>query len=161
MRLYDIAEQYNDLLEMLEGDADNEALQAMIEGLEGAFDAKAENIVKVIKSMEGECQAVENESKRLNERATKIGKNIDRLKFILEDNMKRLSKEEVKSNLFTIKFALKPPSVRVDESLLPEKYYRIIPASKAVDKAGLAKLLKDGATIKGAWLEQEKTLRIK
>lgn len=161
MRLYDLTEQYSLIAEMIEDDTTNEALQAMLDGIEGAFDEKVESIVKLMHSKISEHTAVDNEYKRLKQRADKIAKEVDWLENYVEEQMKLLNKDEVKSNLFSIKLALNPPSVKVDELLLSSKYYRIIPSSKTVDKALLSTKLKSGESIVGAWLEQSKSLRIK
>ena len=66
--------------------------------------------------------------------------------------------EKVKGLLFTVYMAKNQPSVVIDEELLPKKYFvqKLTP-----DKATIKELLKAGKNIKGAALQESRSLRIK
>lgn len=161
MRLYDLTEQYNTLAEMLEEDADNASLQAMLDGIDGAFDEKVESIVKLMQSKISEHMAIENEAKRLKQRADKMAKEIDWLEHYVESEMLRTGKDKVKSALFNITLANCPPSVNVvDEFNVPEVYFNVKEV-RSMDKRTILEQLKVGKTIPGVEIIQRKSLRIK
>jgi predicted nuclease with TOPRIM domain len=162
MRLYDLTEQYNDLLDLLEVSDDREALQAMLDGLEDAFDSKVESIVKLIRSKAAERDAIDEERQRLANRAEKLNKEVDWLQSYIQREMERLGKEKVKSALFNITIANCPPAVNIlSESNIPDKFYILQPAKFNLDKRTLLEALKSGEVVQGAEIIQRKRLSIK
>lgn len=162
MRLFDLAEQYNDLMDVLEGSNDKEPLFAMLDGLEGAFDSKVESIVKLMQSKMATYTAIKTESDRLTKRADRTAKEIDWLEHYIESQMLATGKESVKSALFDIKLGLCPPAVNVlNESEIPRNYFITKPAVTTLDKRSLLESLKAGQAVSGAEIIQRKTLRIK
>lgn len=161
MRLYDLSEQYNDLLELMELDGDNEALKTMLDGIDGAFDEKVESIAKLMKSKEAERDAVDAEKKRLSERSARISKEIDWLKDYIQNQMFVTGKTKVKSLLFNISLAKNPPSLKVwDETVIPENYYNV-KETRLLDKRGIIDLLKQGEKVPGVALEQKQSVRVR
>lgn len=161
MRLYDLTSQYNDIADMLEGSDDREALQTMLDGLEEAFDAKVESIIKLMVSKAAERDAIDEEAQRLRKRAGNIDKEVDWLQTYVQNEMMRTGKEKVKSSLFKITLANCPPSVNVlNESEIPKKY-KIIKQFESVDKRSILELLKSGVTIPGVEIIQRKSLRVR
>lgn len=162
MRLYDLAEQYNDLLDVLEGSENPEAIQAMLDGIEGAFDEKAESIVKLMRSKAAERDALSEEAQRLQDRAHRINKEYEWLESYLERQMIATGKEQVKSSLFDIKIGLCPPAVQVlNESMIPRCYFTTKPAVVALDKRSVMDALKAGESVPGVEMVQRKILKIK
>lgn len=162
MRLYDLAEQYNDLQDVLEGSENPEAVQAMLDGLEGAFDEKVESIVKLMRSKAAERDAISEEAQRLHDRAARINKEYEWLEGYVYRQMLLTGKEKVKSSLFDISIGLCPPAVQVtDETDIPEIFFIMKPAVRQLDKRTLLEKLKSGEEIPGAEIVQRKTLRIK
>lgn len=161
MRLYDLSEQYNDLLDMLEQDADNEALKTMLDGLDDAFDAKVESIVKLMRSKCAERDAMDTEIKRLQERSKKIDKEVTWLETYIHNEMERTGKDKVKSSLFSISLAKCPPSVNIlDEFEVPEVFFTVKEV-RTLDKRSILERLKSGEEIPGVQLHQRVTLKIK
>ena len=161
MRLYDLSEQYNDLIDLMELDEDNEALQSMLDGIDGAFDDKVESIIKLMKSKEYERDAVDAEKKRLSERAGKIGRDINWLKDYVQTQMLMTGKTKVKSALFNISLAKNPPSIVIlDESSIPDDYYNV-KTTRSLDKRWILELLKNEKHIPGVKVEQKQSLRVK
>ncbi|WP_010276531.1 siphovirus Gp157 family protein [Paenibacillus senegalensis] len=160
MRLYDLTEQYQDLLDMLEQDPDNPSLQAMLDGLEGAIEDKVENIVKVIKSLEAQEKALETEAKNMMSKKSAVRVNIDRLKEHTTDLLNKSGLEKVKGTLHSAWLQNNPASVSVvDESIIPKTYY-VTPEPVLVKRMVLEDL-KSGLTIPGVELKQGKSLRVR
>ncbi len=163
MRLYDLSSQYNDIIDLLEQGTDNESLEAMLGGLEIAFDDKAESIVKLMKSKQADFDALALESKRLSDRAIKVAKEQEWLHDYLQRNMEAMGKKEVKSIMFKIQFQNNPPSLAVlNESAIPGKYFKQPPTPpKALDKRLLLEDLKNNVVVEGAEIKQGHRLVIK
>lgn len=160
MRLYDLSEQYNDLQDLLDQDADNETLRSMLDGIEQAFDQKVESIIKLMKSKEAEKEAIKAERDRLAERASKLDREIEWLKTYVQDQMTVTGKTRVKSALFNITLVKNPPSLKVlDETKIPQEFFRV-KESVSLDKRGLIELLKNGEQIQGVELEQKQSVRV-
>ncbi len=162
MRLYDLAEQYNDLIDTLEGSDDCEALQAMLEGLTDAIESKVDAFLGVRNAKRAEAKAIREEINRLTERATRVEIESNRLETLLENTMNRLGIEKLKTIKFTTWMQLNPPSVIVtDESKLPESYF--IPQPNKLDRRKLLEDIKNGVFVRSeiASLSQIKSLRVR
>jgi predicted nuclease with TOPRIM domain len=163
MRIYDLAQQYADMLEFLEDDADNEQLQAMLDGLEGKIEEKIENTVKVMKSLEFNAAAIDTEIKRLSSRKAAITNNVTYLKANIEQSMLTLGIDKVKGNIYTVAMQNNVPKVNVlCEELIPEYYFNLPLVEPQLDKRRLLEAMKNGEySGPGASIVQEKSLRVR
>ena len=159
MRLYDLTEQYQDLLDMIEENPDNVDLQAMINGLEGKIEEKVENIVKVIKSLKANVKAIDDEIERLQYRKESLNKNIKYLEESTLELLRNAGLERIKGKLFTIWEQTHPPSVYVeDETLIPKKYFVFEPK---LQKKLIMEDIKNGVEVPGVEIRQGKGLRFR
>lgn len=162
MRLYEMSEQYNDLLDMLQNDMENEQLAIMLEGMEGKIEEKIENTVKVMKSLESEGSAIDAEIRRLTKRKVVLGNNVQNLKNNVEMTMRNLNIEQVTGTLHTISFQKNPHMVNIiKESIIPFKWYNTPSVEPKLDKIRLLKALKDGEKVPGVEMIQNTSLTIK
>ncbi|WP_261021659.1 siphovirus Gp157 family protein [Streptococcus mitis] len=122
------------------------------------FEEKVENTVKVIKNKEADKKQLKEEIDRLTARCKSIENDITRLKTGLQGAFEITGHEKVKGLLFTVYMAKNQPSVVIDEELLPKKYFiqKLSP-----DKTTIKEMLKAGKNIKGASLQESRSLRIK
>ncbi|HFI0645644.1 TPA: siphovirus Gp157 family protein [Streptococcus suis] len=122
------------------------------------FEEKVENTVKVIKNKEAEKKQLKEEIDRLTARHKSIDNDITRLKTGLQGAFEITGHDKVKTLLFTVSLAKNQPSVVVDEELLPKKYFvqKLTP-----DKTTIKELLKAGKKVKGAVLQESRSLRIR
>ncbi|HFI0026094.1 TPA: siphovirus Gp157 family protein [Streptococcus suis] len=122
------------------------------------FEEKVENTVKVIKNKEAEKKQLKEEIDRLTARYKSIDNDITQLKTGLQGAFEITGHEKVKTLLFTVSLAKNQPSVVVDEELLPKKYFvqKLTP-----DKTTIKELLKAGKKVKGAELQESRSLRIR
>lgn len=122
------------------------------------FEEKVENTVKVIKNKEADKKQLKEEIDRLTARCKSIDNDITWLKTGLQGAFEITGHDKVKGLLFTVYLAKNQPSVIVDEDQLPKKYFVI---TKKPDKNAIKKLLNAGKKIKGATLQESRSLRIK
>jgi len=161
MKLYELTGQFAQLEQMadsVESEADALAFSTLWGEISDLFEVKAERTACVIRNLEAEAEAIRAEEKRLAARRRALEGSVDRLKSYLKMNMETSGLDKIKSSLFTISIQNNPPSLKVDESLLPDDFWIV---ERKPDTAKVKDALKSGATIDGAWLEQGRSLRIR
>lgn len=161
MKLYELTQKYNELWEyVMDEETDLELLEEALKQVEDCMSDKAENIAKIIKSIEADIETIRAEEKRLQEKRRSLENKKESLKQYLEIQLREAEIEKVKTPLFTIAIQNNPTSVNViDESLIPEKYF--IQQAPVLDKKLLLSELKSGAVIDGVEIKQTKSLRIR
>ena len=98
MTLYELTDDYRNLLEMAEDpDTDPEAFADTLEGIEGAIEDKADGYAKVIRTLEGDAAACDAESKRLRNKKQTIENNIKRMNAALQYAMEMTGKTKFKT----------------------------------------------------------------
>ncbi|HFR3749346.1 TPA: siphovirus Gp157 family protein [Streptococcus suis] len=122
------------------------------------FEEKVENTVKVIKNKEADVDQLKEEIDRLTKRKKSIENDITRLKTGLQGAFEITGHDKIKTLLFTVSLANNQPSVVVDEDLLPKKYF--IQTLKP-DKTAIKESLKAGKKVRGAMLQESRSLRIR
>ena len=123
---------------------------------------KAENLVKVIRSLEASAEALKTEKIRLQDRQKAVENNVKNLKEYLQFNMETLGKDKVRTELFNLNIQNNPPRLVVDdEKEIPKAYWEEQPAK--LNKKMLLEDLKSSNNIdfKGAHIEQGRGLRIR
>ncbi|MFW5436270.1 siphovirus Gp157 family protein [Paenibacillus apiarius] len=148
MRLYDLTDQYRDLLELAQEGAEGVDYTAMLEGMEGAIGDKLDGYCKVIRTLEAEAEAVAIEATRMAQRKTSLENEAKRMKDAIKVNMMRIGMDKHKSPMFTV--SVTKPRERVEVTnidAVPMKYIKI--AAPTVDKKAVAEAMKAGAKIPG------------
>lgn len=163
MKLYEINQQYDTLKKYInDTDTSEEMFKEAFNEIEAAFEDKAENIVKLIKNIEGDVEAHKVEEKRIFDKRKFMENHVIRLKKMLEESMVQMDKNDVKAGTFTLKIQKNPYSVEIeDESLIPEAYKSIEQVIK-IDKKHIVDDYKvDQMLIPGVKVQQTESLRIK
>lgn len=161
MKLYEITEAYANLQGLLEDETiPVEVVEAALNEINEEFEVKAENIIKLMKSIEGEATIIREEEKRLAANRKVLENKADRLKEYLFNTMKIIDKKKIKTPLFTLNIAKNPASVTIDIDVeyLPLEYQ--VFETKANKKA-ILEAIKSGEIIEGCSLEQKESLRVK
>ncbi|WP_346868068.1 siphovirus Gp157 family protein [Clostridium sp. UBA1353] len=161
MKLYELTQNYLNLQELLEDptvpvEVINEALNEVGEQLED----KAENIAKLIKTMEVEVTGYKEEESRLAARRKSLETSAKNLKAYLEESMRAVDKTKIKGKLFSFSIQKNPASVEVlDESVIPKELFNT--PAPVLDKKETLIRLKAGEEIPGVILKQTESLRIR
>ena len=164
MKLYEITERLATLQEMAEEEEVCDGVIAdTLEGLEGEFEDKLEAYGKVMRQLEVEADAYENEAKavanRLNQQAQLLRKNVERMKAAIENAMRATGKVKVKTKLFDFAIRKNPPALQMVPGTVPPFEF-LIDQEPKIDKKGIIAALKEGRTIEGCSLVQKESLRI-
>ena len=164
MKLYEITESLATLQAMAEEEEVCDGVIAdTLEGLEGEFEDKLEAYGKVMRQLEVEADAYENEAKavanRLNQQAQLLRKNVERMKAAIENAMRATGKAKVKTHLFDFAIRKNPPALQMEPGTVPPFEF-LIDQEPKIDKKGIIAALKEGRTIEGCSLVQKESLRI-
>ena len=161
--LYELNQNYNNLLEVLET-ADNDSLKEMIDialnSVEEDIKTKVDNTARVLKNFDAEIEALKNEEKALATKRKAIENQKARLQTYLFDFTRATEGKKLKGSIFELSVKKNPPSVVIeDDKHIPVEFITEEVVIK-VDKTALKKYLKDNA-VEGCKLEQGESLKIK
>lgn len=165
MNLYELTNDFLALQEMLEDpDAESDVINDTMEAIEGEIEHKADGYAKIIRNMEGNVAAVEQEQKRLQHRKNLLEGNIKLLKTRLQESMVATGKRKFKTDLFS--FAIQKNGGKApvildvkDTSELPDELVRI---KEEPDLDAIRQLIeKEGSCKYGHLGERGESLRIK
>jgi len=161
--LYDLTGQMIGLARMIEdGEMDAETLQDTLEALEGDLQVKTEGLLAYVANIGADVDSIDNEIKRLQARKKGMTNRQESLRDYLKHNMSAAGINRITCPLFSVTLT-KPRAMAIidDESLIPDEYTVIVPATKTVVKADLLRALKVG-NVSGAHLgESQAGLLIK
>lgn len=135
--LYDISKQWLVFLEAYAaGEIPEEAVNDTLESIEGEFEAKAENIAKIIANSKGDILGIEAEIERLQKMKESIENQNNRLKNYLYTAMKETGKIKFKTGLFSFSICknggLQPLEITGD---VPTEYCDLVPNSTRIRRA--------------------------
>ena len=162
--IYELTQDYLIISEMMENpELDPEFLADTMEAVDGELEVKAENYAKVMKNLDGDIEALDNEIRRLTSRKKALENNIKNMKKTLQSMMTITGKIKFKTDLFSFGIQKNAPSVIIDASdvnNIPSDYLKF--RDPEVDKTKIKEAIQNGADLTGiAHLEQTESLRIR
>lgn len=132
--LYELTRDYveieNALMECEQDISYRKLLASDLENAGDAFKAKAENYAKLIKNLEAEEKALDEEERRLKARRMTVKNNLAWLKTVMKDAMKLTGNEKFTQGVF--KFSIRknggkePVILDVPEDHLPDELVKVI-----------------------------------
>ncbi len=167
MTLYEITEEYMQLLEMAEDpDTDPEVFADTLEGLQGALEVKADGYGRVIRELEAFVAGLSAEMDRMAAKKRGAENSIARMKESLKTAFLATGTTKLKTELFTFNVQKNPAKVVIDNpDRLPERF--LLPQPPKIDTARLRNELKEAYLPESedfsgiAHLEQGESLRIR
>lgn len=168
MKLYEISENYRAFMAAVEsGEIPDDAVEDTLNGIEGAFEIKADNIACIIKELRLEAQGIKEEADNLYMRQRQKNARADRLSRYLQTNMNAIGKNKIETIRNKIQIKKVPASCKIiDDDVLISylQMYKMEDCIKreiSVKKRELLSRLKDGEEIPGAELEIGERIEIK
>jgi transcriptional regulator of heat shock response len=159
MRLYEISQNYSQLLDMVDV-LDEETFRDTLQAIEEALEDKVENMAKFIRCLEADAKAIKEEEQRLADRRKALENRVSSVNEYLQNQMEVAGLDKVKRPTVTVSIQNNPPSVEIaDESLIPSDY--MIPQPSKIDKKSILSALKEGLVIEGCSMKQGRSVRIK
>jgi len=154
--LKDLADMLNDLVQ-LEGELDAETYSNTLEGVEGAFEVKAEKCVYAIDALNRRAALMRHQLNTFRHRIATVERNADYLREYLKHNLIAIGKRKLETPAFTLKLR-KSERVHIEhEPDIPSQLMRV---KKEPDKAAIKKQLKAGEHVPGAHIEVADSLII-
>ena len=161
MNIYQIEQEYlvlsNDIIEA-GGEITSELETALAINKE-QLQNKGINYGYVIKSLESDINAIDEEIKRLNALKSSRTKTTDLLKSTIKQAMELYGIEELKTPTLKINFR-KSESVEVDDNMIADKFCNF-KTVRTPDKAEIKRSIKEGEEVVGAVLNVNFNLQIK
>lgn len=146
MRLYELTEQYEEILNMLyDGETDEQVIMDTLESMEGEIEDKADNYAKIIKGMKFDMDMIKQEEERLYNRRKSLENRIKWLKDTLQANMEFIGKTKFKTALFSFSVSKnggkQPLEITENIGEIPGKF--LIQQPPKVDTEAIREMLKD------------------
>jgi len=160
MNLYEIAGQYRAVLEM-EPENDDELAAQMnaLDELEGELTVKADNIVRYIRNLSAEADALKAEEAALYKKRKAAENKAERLKAYLAAQMTLCGLKELKAGLFKLRFQPTTPAISIiDEAAIPEQYRKV---KIEIDRLAIRDALKAGEEVPGIEVQRGEALVIR
>ena len=147
--LYEIANVYASLQNE---DLDPDMIADTLEGIDGEFNDKVEQLLSIIKNQSALSKMLKDEAKNLSERAKACESRVDNIKQYIIKAMQTTDRTKLNAGLHSITVRKPVKSVNIiDVDLLPTDYVKYETLVKA-DKNLIAEKLKLGEKIDGAEL---------
>lgn len=155
MKLYEIAEMY-EAMESLDESID---ITAALENIDGALEEKLENVAKLVRNLEAEAKAYEEEERRLRAQKQAAKNRIESIKRYVKENLEEIGRDKVEAGIFKWSLQNGPGRVEItDETKIPEEYFvtEIKPLKSEIKKA-----IEEGIITEGAEIVRDKSLRLR
>lgn len=162
MNLYELNNNYNNLLEVLENTDDQNViglLETSLNEIREDKKTKVDNIVKFIKNLEGQASILKVEERNLADKRKAIENKVKNLKTYLQNVVGTTENRKLEGNIFKISIRTNRESVSiVDESLVPKRYFKKV---ISVDKTAIAEAVKNGERVEGIEMVRSESLSIR
>lgn len=165
MHLYDMTGEYQDILDAIEA-ADGEMSDEQVAALEAlghSIEVKAENVAKVIRSLEADAEGLRQERLRFAQKEQAATNKVARLKGYLLDCLRAAGRDKIKGELLSVAVQQSGESVVVtDEKAIPAAFWRKPePPPPEVDKKAILAAHKDGQEVPGVAYTRTEYIRIR
>lgn len=158
--LFNLTDNYKQVYELIAEQGDEQSLIDTLSSINDALEDKADGYVSVIKSLETDNKAIDEEIKRLQQRKTTNKNGIDRLKESLKESMEATGKTKFKTSLNSYNIQQNPQSLNIiDEKNIPKDFW--LSQAPKLDKKALLKHIKDNNEIEGVEIKQTQSLRVR
>lgn len=159
MKLYEIA---NDYAELANSDMEPEMVADTLEGIQGTFEDKAEQIMAIIKNEQALEDKLKQEAKNLTDRAKSSANRVNNLKAYLASSLETMELKSVTAGVHKLSTRKGSQSVQIDDvDSLPVEFVEYVTTTKP-DKNLIKEKLKLGEKVEGATMVTGKpTLMIK
>lgn len=155
-KLYDLTEIYMNLMDM---DIEDDQVQQTLDEIDEKIEIKADNIAKLIKSLEGQESICKSEEERIYKRRKSIENRIRNLKAYLQEAMIATDKRKFKTDLFSFNIQKNRASLNIlDEEKVPEEF---VEYERKILKDKIRNAIKEGLEVDYAEMRQSESIRIR
>ena len=156
--LADLADMLNRLVEEVEY-LDAQTYSDTLEGVEGAFEVKAEKVVYAIRGIEHRASLMKEQLKLFRTRISIVEENAGYLRTYLQHHLESTGKKRLETPAFSMSLRKSTAVIITSEEDVPSQLMRV-KTTKEPDKTAIGKQLKAGEAVPGAELEHRTSLTI-
>lgn len=164
MKLYEISDTYQQFLSAVEnGDIPEEAVLDTLEGIQGEFNEKADNIACCIKNLKAEAEAIKAERDTLDERAKSKLSKAESLRNYLSVAMQNTGITKIETARNSLTFRRSSSLFIADENDFKQRHADLCKKEikVTIPRTEITKMIKAGEDITGAELRTNQNLQIK
>ena len=168
MTLYEISDTYRAFMAALDaGEIPEDAIGDTLDGIEGAFDDKADAIACLIKELRLEAAGIKTEADNLTARARRAQAKADRMQSYLLYHMQAMGKTKIATARNSISIRKSPLACKIEDEdtvlgfLAMHHMEDCIKRETSIRKKELLARLKEGEEIPGARIETGTSLVLK
>lgn len=141
------------------GEVEYQTVIDTLESIQGEIEVKADAYAKIIRTLEGQVDAIKKEEDRLSQKRRSLETNVKNMKLSLERAMIAMDNKKFKTTLFSFSIQKNPATLVIDKpDEIPEQF--LIPQNPKVDNAKIKELLKT-QELPYAHLSYSESLRIR
>jgi len=162
LSLYNIQQEYISLAEQI---IDNDGL--LSEEMEAALQINKDQLENksqcygfIVRQLEGECDMIDNEIKRLEAMKKSRGKTVDRLKESVSKAMQLYEIDKIETPTLKISFR-KSESIEVEEESLIDEKFMTVKTTKTPNKTAIKEAIKNGEIVLGVTLKQNQNIQFR
>lgn len=124
LKLYEIAEEYMQLCEIVEDtDVDEQVFEDTLAGIEAELEEKADAYAVILANLDNDTEKIDKEIERLTKMKKILKSRSDFLKRNLTNTMLLMNKKKFKTDIHSYSISKNAPSLNIlDEAKIPEKY---------------------------------------
>lgn len=149
--LSDLAAMLNKLVEEVEY-LDAQTYSDTLEGVEGAFEVKAEKVVYAVGALERRVQLMKEQQKRFASRIHTVQANADYLREYLRHALLTIGKRKLETPAFTLRLQKSKRTIIDQEEDIPSQLTKTT-VSTSPDKTAIKKQIDAGELVPGAHIE--------
>ena len=162
--LYDIAAEYRQTADKLADlDLDEQTIADTLEGMSGALEVKAQNVVMFARNLEATATAIKEAETAMASRRKAIEHRAAGLRRYALSAMQVAGVQSIECPYFKLSVRKNPPAVEVfDAAQIPAQFMRTPePPPPAPDKKAITEAIKAGQEVPGARLVSGERLEVR
>lgn len=162
LNLYNIEQEYTNLTdELIENGGElTPELEQRLEINKSQLETKGRGYAYIVKQLDDEISLIKSEKKRLDALLKSREKVKERLKETLKNAMDRHEMIEIKTDTLKINFR-KSEVVEIEDLALLDPSYKTVKSTITANKDEIKKDIKNGVSVQGAILVENRNIQIK
>ena len=162
MNLYELTREFESAMANIVIDEETGEVSGFeaVDGLDAAFEDKAEAYAVTIKNLDAEVKALKNERDNLKAREDANRKRMEYMKQHLADSMLAVGKDKISTSKAVLSFRKSMQVNITSDVMVPDDLCKVV-IDRKPDKVAIGKLLKSGEAVPGAELVENMNLQVK
>ena len=164
MRLYDIASEFKHVQQLVDdGELTAEMVADTLDAISAEFDIKARNCMAIVADLDKELAGFDVQIDRLKSLKKQADTNRENLVEYVKNSMLSAGKDKIDLGLFklSIRAATKQLPEIIDESILSDEFFVVVPEQRRIDRRALLASMKINPIAGIELVDSKRSLTIK